>query len=277
MARICILTDSTAQFTRPNFPGRERVYVIPFDIQPVKLQEEEPLPDKPSAQQLIPPSQQDFFRFYSSLSSQYDSILVLMLSSLLSPALERALSASLKYSNHASVEVVDSQTTAVGLGMLVQAAAGVAAEGGSAKEVEQRVRAAIPHLYTLFCIPELTSLSRAGHLDPTQALAGEMMGLMPLFALDEGQLTPVEKVRTPRHLFESFQEFISEFEAPAHIALMRGVSHTTVRTRPLRQYVQETFPATPFSEHALSPSLAALFGPQSSGVVIMERQAQRSI
>jgi DegV family protein with EDD domain len=173
------------------------------------------------------------------------------------------------------LEVIDSQTTAVGLGMLVQIAAGAAAEGASPQEAERRVRASIPNLYMLFCIPELSYLARAGHLDPTQALAGEMMGLMPLFALDEGRLTPVEKVRTPRHLFESFQEFISEFEAPAHIALMRGVSHTTVRTRPLRQYVQEAFPATPFSEHPLSPSLAALFGPQSTGIVIMEKQAQR--
>ena len=275
MARVCILTDSTAQFTRPNFPGRERVYIVPCDIQPVKRLGDEALPHSVSAQQLIPPSPQDFIRLYAGLSSQYDSILVLTLSSLLSPVLEHALSASLRYSNHAAVEVIDSQTTAVGLGILAQVAAGAAAEQAPPKEVERRVRASIPHLYMLFCIPELTYLARAGHLDPTQALAGEMMGLMPLFALDEGQLTPVEKVRTPRHLFESFQEFISEFDAPAHIALIRGVGHTTLRTRPLRQYVQETFPATPFSEHSLNPSLAALFGPQSSGVVIMEKQTQR--
>jgi DegV family protein with EDD domain len=225
----------------------------------------------------LPPSQQELARFYASLSSGYDFILVLMLSSLLSPALEHALSASLRYNNHANVVIIDSQTMAVGLGMLVQIAAGAAAEGASPQDVERRVRAAIPHLYMLFCIPELSYLARAGHIDPAQAIAGEMMGLMPLFALDEGQLTPVEKVRTPRHLFESFQEFISEFEAPSHIALMRGVSHTTVRTRPLRQYVQEAFPATPFSEHPLSPSLAALFGPQSTGIVIMEKQGtQRS-
>jgi DegV family protein with EDD domain len=269
MAQVCILTDSTAQFTRPNFPGRERVYIVPFGIQPAAEQGDQP------AQRLIPPSQQDFVRFYTTLSSQYDFMLVVTLSSLLSPALDNALSASARYNNHASVEVIDSQTTAAGLGLLVQVAAGAAAEGAPPKEVERRVRACIPQLYMLVCIPELTYLAQAGQLDPTQALAGEMMGLMPLFALDEGQLTPVEKVRTPRHLFESFQEFISEFEAPAHIALIRGVSHTTLRTRPLRQYVQDTFPATPFSEHALNPSLAALFGPQSAGIVIMEKQAQR--
>ena len=33
MPNICILTDSTVQFTHPNFPGHERVYIIPFEIQ----------------------------------------------------------------------------------------------------------------------------------------------------------------------------------------------------------------------------------------------------
>jgi DegV family protein with EDD domain len=276
MARICILTDSTAQFTRPNFPGREGVHVIPFSLQPLGGRESALLPADPPAEQLIPPSRLDFARLYASLSSQYDFILVIVLSGVLSPVAENALSAATRFGDHARVKVIDSLTTAVGLGLLVQAAAGAAAEGVPPQDVERRVRAAIPRLYTLFCIPELTYLARAERLDPAQALVGELMGTMPLFALDEGQLTPIDKVRTPRHLFESFQEFIGEFEAPAHIALMRGVGHTTIRTRPLRQYVQELFPATPFSEHALNPSLAALFGPQSTGIVILERPAQRS-
>jgi fatty acid-binding protein DegV len=81
----------------------------------------------------------------------------------------------------------------------------------------------------------------------------------------------MEKVRTQRHLFESFLEFINEFETPAHIALMRGTGHNTSRTRAVRQYVQETFPDTHFSEHTIAPHLAVLFGPQSTALVIMEK------
>ena len=97
------------------------------------------------------------------------------------------------------------------------------------------------------------------------------MKMLPIFAIEEGRLTPMEKVRTRRHLFESFLEFINEFDTPAHIALVRGASYNTICTRPVRQYVQETFPDTPFSEHAIAPHLAALFGPQSTGLVIMEK------
>ena len=44
MPNVCILTDSTAQFTQSRFPGCERVYVIPFNIQSVERQEDRPLP-----------------------------------------------------------------------------------------------------------------------------------------------------------------------------------------------------------------------------------------
>lgn len=271
MSNVCILTDSTVQFTHPNYPGHERVYVIPFEFQTSTQQGNESRSRSGLAQRLIPPSPQEFVRFYAQLSREYDTIFVLTLSSLLNPTNSFALSASVQYSNHATINVIDSQTTGIGLGLLVQAAAAAACAGDPPVEIERRMRASIPRVYMLFCIPELTYLAHSGYMDYSQALVGEMMRMLPIFALEGGRLTPMEKVRTRRHLFESFLEFINEFDAPAYIALVRGVSHNTIRTRPVRQYVQETFPNTSFSEHTIAPHLAALFGPQSTGLVIMEK------
>ncbi len=270
MARVCILTDSTAQFTRPDFPGQDRVYLVPFRLQNA-AQEETPAP-RP---RITPPTVQDFARFFGELGREYDAILAVTLAASLSPAAEHARRAAAGCNKHAEIEVVDSGTTAAGLGLLVQAAAEAAAAGASLAEVEARVRSAIPRLYLLLCIPELTYLTEAGHLTPAQAVVGEMLGLMPIFSLEEGRLMPMEKVRTQRHLFESFQEFISEFDRPYHIALMRGVNHDTLRTRPLREYVQEFFPETRFTEHNMNAHLAALLGPQSIGLIVVEKSFER--
>jgi DegV family protein with EDD domain len=213
---------------------------------------------------------------YARLGAQYDAILVLSLSSLLAPVMEHAMLAAEQYGNQAAVEVIDSQTIAAGLGLLVQDAAAAAAEGASLADIEQRVRKAIPHIYTLFCIPQLTYLARAGIMDTSQALAGEMLGMLPLFTLEDGQLTPMEKVRTVRHIFESFQNFLSEFESPSRIALVRGITFTPVRTRPIRQYIQESFPEALFSEHPVCPTVAALFGAQTTGLFIMDHRNVRA-
>jgi len=271
MSNICIITDSTVQFTHPNFPGHERVYVIPFGFHIRTQPEDEPRSHSGPSQQLIPPSTQEFVRFYAQRSREYDTIFVLTLSSLLNPTIRFAISASAQYSNHVTIEVIDSQTTGIGLGLLVQAAAAAAAAGSPPAKIERRVRETIPRIYMLFCIPELTYLAHSGYMDYSQAVVGEMMGMLPIFAIEEGRLTPIEKVRTQRHLFDSFLEFINEFDAPAYIALARGTSHNTIRTRPIRQYIQETFPDTLFSEHTIAPHMAALFGPQSTELVIMEK------
>ena len=181
-----------------------------------------------------------------------------------------ALAAAAQFSNHCTVQVIDSQTVGAGLGMLVQAAAVAAAQGLSIAEIERKIRVAIPHIYVLFCIPELMYLAAAGQMDRSQAMVGEILSMLPVFTLEEGRLVPSEKVRTPRHLFEAFQDFMAEFERPAHIALVHGSNHNSLRIRPLRQYLQELFPQTPFSEHALQPQLTALFGPQSIGLFVSE-------
>jgi hypothetical protein len=39
----------------------------------------------------------------------------------------------------------------------------------------------------------------------------------------------------------------------------------------LRQFVQENYPETPFSEHRLNSFLAVLFGPKSLGLIVIEK------
>jgi DegV family protein with EDD domain len=257
MEKICILTDSSATFNRMTFTGHDHVNVMQLDIQS-KL-----------SPKLVPPTVEDFIQEYSTWGRNFDHVLVVVMSGGLNPIAEVASEAVAQYGGRALVTVVDSLNTGAGLGLLVEMAAQAAASGQSAQEVERLLRASIPHIYTLFCIPGLDHLAAVGYLSKAQAMVGEMLGLYPIFVLEEGHLSPLEKVRTQRHLIESFQEFMEEFESPRQITLMKG-QQNHLRTRPLRQYVSEFFPETPFSEHPLNASLTALLGPQTIGLSVME-------
>ena len=167
--------------------------------------------------------------------------------------------------------MIDSQTTGIGLGLLVQAVAAAAAGGVPPNKIEGIIRATIPHIYMLICIPELTHLADAGYMGRSQALVAEMMGMLPIFTLEEGRLSPIEKVRTQRHMFEAFHVFMNEFEAPAQVALVQGEGNSSIRSRSVRQFVEETFPETPFHECVTSDHQAALFGPHSTALVVMDK------
>ena len=271
MPNVCILTDSTAQFTQNHFPGHERVHIIPIEIYNYAYPASQTNPGGiVLKRQLIPPSPLEFIQFYSRLSRDYDSILVLTLSSFLNSTMKQAQVAVEQSNTGASVETIDTQTTAIGLGMLVQLAAGAASVGASLREIIQQLRASIPRIYMLFCIPDLTYLASAGLMENSQALVAEMMGMIPIFAFEEGRLVPMEKVRTPRHLFEAFQDYLGEFETPSMVALMHNSGRGSLRTGPFRQFVKDTFPKALFSEHLVQPALAALFGPRSTGLFVME-------
>ena len=281
MSSICILTDNAAQFPQLGFAGRNDVRVIPFDIElSGQLYEEgqnlrtNDLPVNASEEmhpRLIAPSPEAFEELYMKLNAHYRDVLVILTSASLNPAFNNARTAAKAVQGRANVSVIDSQTTSVGLGLLVQTASEAISRGEPAVEVERLVRRLIPRIYMMICAPGLSWMYHAGFVDEGQAFVGEMLGLMPIFTLEEGQISAVEKVRNNRSLVDFMQEFICEFEELQHIAFIQSVPALTHEARMMREHAQSCFPQTPFSEHTINLPLATLVGPRSIGLVVVEK------
>ena len=124
--------------------------------------------------------------------------------------------------------MLDTQTTSVGLGLIVEAAARAASAGASQAEIVKIVRGMIPHVYSIFCLQSLNHLAHSGYLDPAQAAIGEMLGIVPFYVLDSGKLIPIQKVRSMRQLVDVLHEFVTEFDNIDHIALLVDPNHCQV-------------------------------------------------
>src|SRR5687768_4918827 len=180
---LCILTDNTAQLPYGGFAGQRLIRSIPLHL---------------GDQSISLPNVEDFLQIYRELEHEFSAILVLTLSSHLLPITEIARQASMLHGGTARIAILDSRQTAAGLGMLAQIGAQAALAGGSLGDIEQQVRAAIPHIYTLI-YAEAEHLLRQGYFSPEET-SGELLGLFPLLVLEDGQLVPYKKVRTRRHL-----------------------------------------------------------------------------
>jgi DegV family protein with EDD domain len=278
---ICILTDSTAQFPQLGFPGRNHVRVVTYAIevngrvyeegQELKTGDLPQTANETLHPRLIAPSVEKFAELFTSLSQQYPDIIAIFCSANLTRAYENAQQAQKSVQGRVKVTLIDSQTTSVGLGLLVQSAAESIAQGKTAFEIERSVRSMVPHTYMMVCTPGLSYLHYAGIVDPAQAFVGEMLGLMPIFTLEDGQISAVEKVRNTRSLVDFMQEFILEFDQLIHIAFIQSVPGLQHEARQMREHVQTSFPQTPFSEHSINLPLAALIGPRSIGLVVVEK------
>jgi len=279
MEPICIITDNTAQFPHPNYPGRNLVNIISLrchlgqnsDVKRWNTQSLPPSASEDLSPRLVAPSMEEFRQLLSELGNSYRKILGIFLSAKLSNCFQNAEIAAQSLQNGCEIQIIDSQTTSAGLGLMVQTAAQAIAEGASLAEAEQKVRQLIPQSYAIICIPNLSYLYFNGLIDHTQALVGEMLGILPVFNLEEGSLSPAEKLRSPRQISEFFQEFLDEFDELQHVALLQPANATTPDINLIKEYAQRSFSSIAFSAHPISLPLATLFGPTCTALFVLER------
>jgi len=280
MSPICIVTDCTAQFRQPSFVGSDLVQVIPLDIelncQAKRCGEEVKASNLPKTAwgnlypKIHPLSEGGFRDLFNSLAQSFDEIIGIFPSAQLISSYTIAQEAAKSLRGSKKLILVDSQTISIGLGLLVERASESIAKGYKLVEVEQIVRSMIPRIYAVLCTPGLSYMYFNHFLDAGQAIIGEFLGLYPIFAIEDGGLVPLEKMRNHRNSINYFQEFLDEFDHLQHIALLQSNPMDLQDIHVLREHIHENFPKTPFTSHTVNLPLAALFGPQTIGLFVVE-------
>jgi len=280
MSNPCILTDNTVQFSQSQFQGKHLIQVLPLDIafqgkyfsggrdlkpseMPVYCRDE-------FQPKIIVPTVSDLAALFLDLSQKHNEITCIFHSHSLSPLVERAIAAAETVKGRTHIEIIDSQTTSCGLGMIVQSAAEFYFRHLPATEVECETRGIVSHVFSIFCIPGMSYLHQAGFVDEGQAGASELLGLMPIFAMENGQLTPMEKLRSQRQTVDYFQEYLEEFDQLRQIAWVKGITSTNHDSRLMHDHAMNTFPQVPYNELAIQPHTATLFGPTAVSLFIQE-------
>lgn len=123
------------------------------------------------------------------------------------------------------VRVVDARTLAMPLGWAAQAAARAARAGAGLGEVERVARATAGSSSLWFLVPTLEHLRRGGRIGTGAALLGTALAVKPIFAVADGQLTPVDRVRTLTRAVERLVELATDgvtalgAEGPVQVAV----------------------------------------------------------
>lgn len=259
MSRTCILTDSTVIYPKLDFSGSEAVQIIPF-----------------SPQDSFAPSAEDFRHTFAALGNRYHDIITILCSSHLTPAVENARQAVADLRSPLNIQILDSQTTAIGLGLLVEAAAESIKRGISTQDICNQIRSMIHEIYSIFCLPNLSHLARAGQIDPAQAIVGEMLEVLPVFNLENGQLMHMQKIRSPRHLVELFLEYILEFEQLKFLALLQGSTNFEIECHALCERLDQNNRLPRLNYYAITPELSTLLGSDVIGLVALQKTGQEN-
>lgn len=209
---------------------------------------------------------------YRALNAETDEILVIVSSRALSPIYDVAVAEAQVFLGRCRIVVADSESTSWGLGLVVEAAARAAEEGKSLDQIVRLVRGLIPHIYLVLIVDRLDYLEKGGRIGPAQALLGSLLRIKPLLIVEDGEIIPMEKVRTRAMATEKLVEFVAEFAAVDQVVILRSQfgQDMDALTDELGERLGEVLPGYEFPTIQYDPVLACHVGPEAVGVIVYE-------
>jgi DegV family protein with EDD domain len=282
MANVRVITDITA-YLEPDVIAQHQITVLPVEIRfgderfRISSQDSwdrfyQRIAQGPaqSAAATIPASV--FQEAYSRLNRETEEILVIPGSSKLSQAYAEAKIAARGFLGRCRIVVMDSMLASWGLGLVVQAAAEAATQGHPLDGVVRLVRGMLPHIYLVFFVERLDYLERGGRISPAQALLGTILRIKPLLLVEDGDIVPLEKVRTRTMAIEKVADFVAEFAAIQQVVILTSPLDNEINelVSELRDHLSAALPGQRFPIVEYDPILACHLGPEALGVVVYE-------
>ena len=281
MSKFAIVTDSTS-YIPSEVVQKHGITVAPqvliwdnqtyrdgIDIQPTEFYSRlKTAKVMPSTSQVSPATIQEIFQ---GLVDKGMPVLGIFISSKLSGTLQSAIQAKdMMGSAGEKVTLVDSQSTAMGLGFQAIAAARAAEAGASIEETAALASSAHERTGVFFAVDTLEFLHRGGRIGGAQRFIGSALNLKPILAVKDGKVEGIERIRTKSKAHERVLELVAEQvkgKSNIRLATLHANSADDAKNL-LDRAVAELSPVeTLFTE--VSPVVGTHAGPGAVGLAYM--------
>ena len=216
-AKVAIVTDSTVNLPTDVIKANN-IYVIPqilnwegksfldqIDISTEEFYQR--LPNSKDLPKTSQPAPGQFTEHFEKVAEGAESIVAIFVSQALSGTIQSAHLGAEAMGDY-PIEIVDSRSVSLGLGLLATAAARYAAEGHDYKEVAAYVRTLVPRVRVLFVVDTLEYLHKGGRIGGAKRLVGSMLSIKPVLGLEDGQIEPQAQIRTKKKAIQHMLDVV---------------------------------------------------------------------
>ena len=286
MARVAIVTDSTS-----DLPAAERdrlgIAMVPLNVHfgdevfrdQIDITTDQfmtRLGQSPKLPTTSQPAAGLFEETFRRLAPEHDAIVAVLISAKLSGTVQSATIARDVVSDVVPVEVVDSTTASMGLGLQVLHAAELAAEGLDAGAIADRLRAEVGAYQVVFFVDTLEYLQRGGRIGKAAALIGGLLNLKPILRIDEGQVVPFERTRTRARAIEGVIDFVRGVPRVDRLSVIHSSTPDQAESLADRLAAAVGLPRNDVLIAQMSPVIGTHVGPGAMGVAVAEGEANPS-
>jgi len=215
------------------------------------------------------PSPADFKGRYDFLRRHYKSVLSLCMSSGISGTYDSARAGAKLAGDN--VDVIDTKTVSIGLGLLVRTAAEAVERGAAREEVVALINRLIPRVRIHFTVRTLDNLMRSGRISRMKGLAANLLHLKPIIRLNVETQGKPEQGATVFGVKGGRKRILGlmEREIDPRVPMEFGITHANAEEDALwfRDRIRERFTlARPVFVTELTSVLAAHVGEGAVGV-----------
>jgi DegV family protein with EDD domain len=213
------------------------------------------------------PSPGEFAEVYDRLAEETDEILTITISSKLSATYKAAIEANDVRRSKARLEIIDSQSAIVGLGLITIAAAKVAQAGASLDEVIDVTKSSMQRVDFRTAFDTLEYLRRGGRIGTARAFLGTMLKLNPVLTIRNGSTEGVTRLRSRAKVIDYLCDFAMSFPNVEEIAIEDATTPDEVEI--LVEQLSSRFPSNNIYQTKISPVIGTHVGPRVLGIGIL--------
>ena len=214
----------------------------------------------------VPPY--DYENKYEEVKKSGDSAVVITISSKLSGCYQSANIAREDYED--CIHVVDSYNVCVGERILVELAVRLRDEGKNAEEIVAVLEEQKKHIKLIALLDTLEYLKRGGRISAAAAMAGSVLSIKPVIAIENGEVVVLGKARGSKNGNNMLKEMVKNtggirFELPFCLAYS-GLSDSM-----LRKYIADSdelydMPAEELPKSSIGCAIGTHIGPGAIAV-----------
>ncbi len=204
-----------------------------------------------------------FEEIYRDLGDETDQILAIHTDSLLSGIYNASCVAAASVPN-VRTKVMDSRQVSMALGWPVILAARAARQGLLLDEVERAALEAMSRVHLIAMLDTLEYARRGGRLGKASALLGTLLNVKPLLSIVNGEVVPVEKVRSAKRGLERLVEIAIGSGPIQELSVVHALAREEADE--LEEMLAGSFPRERIVMAEAGPVLGAHVGPGAVGI-----------
>lgn len=216
------------------------------------------------------PSVELFREAYEAAAAGGNEIVSIHISSKLSGTLNAASVAREAVAPGIHVDLIDSYTVSVGLGLIVLEAARAAQAGAGLAEVVATARRAMDRVSIHVMVDTLEYLQKGGRIGRARSFLGSVLSIKPLLRVENGEVAPFERVRTRAKALERIFEIASSMARAKEMFV--ACSGDDADARALIERLRPHLPHTDILLGQIGPVVGVYSGPNAIGIAALERE-----